>query len=385
MSGAQERSVNKTRVLCVDDEPQVLQGLALHLRQRFEVVSATSGAQGLELVASAGPFAVVLSDMRMPGMDGAAFLAKVRETAPDTVRMLLTGHAEVNAAIAAVNQGQIFRFLVKPCPPDQLRMAFEAAAEQHRLITAERVLLEQTLHGSIKTLVDILSITNPVAFGRAGRVRQLVRELAEALGLPDRWQLEVAAMLSQLGSVTLPDETARKYFAGEALTRDERAMVERLPDVTERLLANIPRLEPVREILAIQAGRRVSGGASEARAMAANALKIALDFDEIESRGVPLEEALDTLRGRTGAYVPQVLEALLTCKGVGAVRQELREVPLRGLAVGMVLAEDLKTRTGLLLVARGFEITPSFIERARNFADGYVREPVRVFVQVARK
>ncbi len=377
--------MKKTRVLCVDDEPQVLQGLALHLRQRFEVVSATSGAQGLELVGSAGPFAVVLSDMRMPGMDGASFLGKVREVAPDTVRMLLTGHADMNAAIAAVNHGQIFRFLIKPCPPDQLRMAFDAAEEQYRLITAERVLLEETLHGSIKTLVDILSITNPVAFGRAGRARQLVRELAEALGLPDRWQLEVAAMLSQLGSVTLPDETARKFFVGEALTREERTMVERLPDVTERLLANIPRLEPVREILAIQAGRRVSGGASEARAVAANALKIALDFDEIESRGVPLQEALDTLRGRTGAYLPQVFEALLSCKGVGAVRQELREVPLRGLVVGMVLAEDLKTRTGLLLVARGFEITPSFIERARNFADGYVREPVRVFVQVARK
>lgn len=377
--------MKKTKVLCVDDEPQVLQGLALHLHQKFEVVSATSGVQGLELVASAGPFAVVLSDMRMPGMDGASFLGKVREAAPDTVRMLLTGHADMNAAIAAVNHGQIFRFLIKPCPPDQLRMAFDAAEEQYRLITAERVLLEETLHGSIKTLVDILSITNPVAFGRAGRARQLVRELAEALGLPDRWQLEVAAMLSQLGSVTLPDDTARKYFAGEALTREERAMVERLPDVTERLLANIPRLEPVREILALQAGRRVSGGASEARAMAANALKLALDFDEIESRGVALQEALDTLRGRTGAYLPQVLEALFTCKGVGAVRQELREVSLRGLSVGMVLAEDLKTRTGLLLVARGFEITPSFIERARNFGDGYVREPVRVLVRVSRK
>jgi CheY-like chemotaxis protein len=385
VSGAQELSVKKTKVLCVDDEPQVLQGLALHLDQKFEVVSATSGVQGLELVASAGPFAVVLSDMRMPGMDGASFLGKVREAAPDTVRMLLTGHADMNAAIAAVNHGQIFRFLIKPCPPDQLRMAFDAAEEQYRLITAERVLLEETLHGSIKTLVDILSITNPVAFGRAGRARQLVRELAEALGLPDRWQLEVAAMLSQLGSVTLPDDTARKYFAGEALTREERAMVERLPDVTERLLANIPRLEPVREILALQAGRRVSGGASEARAMAANALKLALDFDEIESRGVALQEALDTLRGRTGAYLPQVLEDLFTCKGVGAVRQELREVSLRGLSVGMVLAEDLKTRTGLLLVARGFEITPSFIERARNFGDGYVREPVRVLVRVSRK
>jgi DNA-binding NtrC family response regulator len=116
-------ATERTKILCVDDEPRVLEGLALHLGRIFEMVTATSGREGLEVLAGQGPFTVVLSDMRMPGMDGAAFLSKVRQAAPDTTRMLLTGDTDLQAAIAAVNEGQIFRFLTKPCAPYNLRLA----------------------------------------------------------------------------------------------------------------------------------------------------------------------------------------------------------------------------------------------------------------------
>jgi len=244
------RKKSKTRVLCVDDEPRVLEGLALQLRRGYEVSGAPSGEAGLALLASDGPFAVVLSDMRMPQMDGASFLAQVRRKAPDTVRMLLTGHADMQAAIAAVNEGQIFRFLTKPCPPEQLRHSFEAATEQYRLVTAERVLLEQTLHGSVKALTEILAMTNPAAFGRATRIKKHVGQIANALGLEDRWQVEVAAMLSQLGLITLPDETAEKLHKGQKLSAEEVAMLARVLSVSAELLANIPRLEGVCELLA---------------------------------------------------------------------------------------------------------------------------------------
>ncbi|HEY1101065.1 MAG TPA: response regulator, partial [Myxococcota bacterium] len=180
----------RPKVLCVDDEPQVLEGLALHLRRGYTVVTATSGAAGLEALRQDPEIAVVLSDMRMPGMDGATFLAAVKQQAPESVRLLLTGQTDIESAAAAINNGQIFRFLTKPCPPTSLLAAFEAAFEQHRLITAERVLLEQTLHGSIKTLTDVLSLTNPISFGRANRVKKTVTALAEVLGIADRWQLE---------------------------------------------------------------------------------------------------------------------------------------------------------------------------------------------------
>jgi len=370
--------MDRVKVLCVDDEPHVLEGLALHLRRTCEVVVATSGRAGLEELARQGPFAVVLSDMRMPAMDGAAFLSQVREAAPDTTRMLLTGHADLQAAISAVNEGQIFRFLTKPCPPDQLRLAFDAAAEQHRLVTAERVLLEQTLHGSIKTLTDILSMTNPVAFGRATRIKKHVSELADALGMQNRWQVEVAAMLSQLGSISLPEETAERFYNGQELSAQEKAMVARMPKVTEELLANIPRLEPVREILTEQGTPLEAGRGKTDIPLGARILKIVVEFDELESRGLSVLLALDTMLGREGWYDPQILQAFVQIKGEQRV---VKEIPLQAVRVGMVFAEDVRTKAGILLVARGYEVTQSFIEKVRNFRKGLVNEPLLVVVK----
>ncbi len=192
------------RILLVDDEPAILEGLQFQLRKRFDVFTAANGLQGLAQIGSSAPFAVVLSDMRMPRMDGAEFLTRVRQAAPDTVRVLLTGQADIHSAIAVVNEGQIFRFLTKPCPPEQLHNTLQDAARQHHLLSAERDLLEKTLHGSIKALMDVLALTNAIAFGRATRIRQIVSELCDTLDVPQRWQVEVAAMVSQLGAITLP-------------------------------------------------------------------------------------------------------------------------------------------------------------------------------------
>lgn len=97
-------------ILCVDDESRVLDGLRLTLRHGFDVLTATSGAEGLAMLKRMAGATVVISDMRMPGMDGAAFLTQVKEQWPDSTRLLLTGEAGRDAAIAAVNEGQIFRF-----------------------------------------------------------------------------------------------------------------------------------------------------------------------------------------------------------------------------------------------------------------------------------
>jgi len=138
------------RVLFVDDEPQVLEGIQRALRKQVEVQTATSGAEGLRLLREAGPFALVVSDMRMPSVSGAQFLMKVREQSPDTVRLVLSGQADLQATIEAVNQGHIYRFLSKPCPVEQLLAAIEDGLKQHRLLVAEKVLLEQTLSGCVK-------------------------------------------------------------------------------------------------------------------------------------------------------------------------------------------------------------------------------------------
>jgi response regulator RpfG family c-di-GMP phosphodiesterase len=190
--------------------------------------------------------------MRMPEMDGAEFLSRVRERTPDVPRILLTGQSDMAQAIAAVNHGQIFRFLTKPCPAETLLAALRAAVEQQRLVTAERVLLEQTLRGSIKALIDVMSLANPLAFGRALRLKQHAAELVAALGLPGAWHIEVAAMLSQVGCVTLPPATQAKLYHGQVLSAEEMAMAEHLPRLAVQLLENIPRLDSVLAILAAQ-------------------------------------------------------------------------------------------------------------------------------------
>lgn len=379
--------MTRPRILCVDDEPNILEGLSLILRKRCEVETATSGTAGLELLQRDATFAVVLSDMRMPGMDGAAFLARARKIAPDAVRMLLTGQPDFDSAVAAVNEGHIFRFLTKPCPPPMLLSAVEGAAEQHRLITAERVLLEQTLHGSIKTLIDVLALTNPVSFGRATRLKLLVSDLAANLGMQERWQVEVAAMLSQLGYITLPAETAEKVYYGQALSGDEEKQISRLPAVTEQLLGNIPRLEAVREILATYAKpfRRSESPEKDPRrqlvARGAQLLGVAVDFDALEAQGNTVALVLDTMRGRAERYSPEALQALVAIRGSDVPRAEVRELPANAIRVGMVFAADVKTRSGMLLVTRGYEVTTGFLERLRNFGPGTVKEPLRVIVR----
>jgi response regulator RpfG family c-di-GMP phosphodiesterase len=372
------------KVLCVDDEPQVIQGLSLHLHREYEVAAAHSGAEGLAMLQEKGPFTVVLSDMQMPGMNGATFLAQVRELAPDTTRMLLTGQADLSSAIAAVNEGQIFRFLTKPCPPEQLRLAFKAAAEQHRLITAERELLEQTLQGSIKALVDVLSMTNPTLFGRTMRVKKHVSELAAQLQLPERWQVEVAAMVSQLGYITLPSETADKLYDGKMLTETEKEMVSRLPSVTGQILGHIPRLEVVQAILVKvpkhfhQSDTHLSDPEKQLIARAAHILRVAVDFDALESQGTTPEQAVDTMRGRSNCYDPEVLKAFAQMQRVGSQKKGFREMAISAVREGMVFAEDVRLANGTLLAARGYEVTAGFVERARYFRADYVKGPVRV-------
>ncbi len=359
-------------ILCVDDEPNVLEGLTLHLRRKYQVLTATSGSQGLELLRAHPEVAVVVSDMRMPGMDGAAFLKEARATAPDATRVLLTGQADLASAISAVNDGQIFRFLTKPLPPEQLQVALAAAVEMNRLVTAERVLLEQTLRGSIEALTDILALTNPLAFGRASRIQTLASELAGALSFGDRWQLDVAAMLSQIGFVTLPMEVVEKAQYARPLSDSERALVDRVPAITEQLLAHIPRLDAVRAMLARLAQRtwadpRAAGAAVDPVIdRGAQILRVALDYDTLESNGDSPAEAIDTMRAHSNRYAGDVLDALTRLRGESSERQEVRELRLGALREGMTLVEDLKLPSGILLAARGFTVSRSLVARIDN-------------------
>jgi response regulator RpfG family c-di-GMP phosphodiesterase len=371
------------RILCVDDEPRVVDGLAVQLRRDYQVLTAHSGQEALRILKEGAPPTVIVSDMRMPGMDGAALLKHVRQLYPDITRILLTGETARDAAVAAVNEGQIFRFLTKPCSTENLRAAIDAGVMQHRLASAERVLLQETLVGCIKALVDILAITNPVAFGRSARVKRLASALADAMGMKGFWQLEAAAMLSQIGYISLPVELVEKLYYGRRLDPEERVLADAAPQVARKLLGRIPRLDPVLEILsAVQkSANNLPEGLIKQGAMI---LSIVSEYDASVTQGNTIDGAIQKLRTNQTRYDLKIVNILESMTGGGVDAQEACEIAVGNIKPGMVFMDDLYTHVGTLLVPKGFEVTEAFLERARNFGPGILQEKVRVMAPVKK-
>jgi DNA-binding NarL/FixJ family response regulator len=374
------------RVLFVDDEPSVLEGIQRTLRKQGELHTATSGSDGLRKISESGPFALVISDMRMPIMNGAQFLAKVREQAPDTVRMILSGQSDLQATIAAVNDGHIFRFLSKPCPPDQLVAAVEDGLKQYRLLTAEKVLLEQTLNGSVQMLIEILGMILPAASSRASRLRRYAIELAAALALPARWEWGLAALVSQIGCVALPADILSKVESGVPLSDEEKRLYEAHPEVAGKLLAAIPRLEDVAAIVTAQFTVPDWRSKSEdlrqwdSRSVGQLLLRSAFEFDGLTMRGASRDAAIEVLRTSRLGFPQSIIKALSTLSQTSQERV-VRQVRLKDLAVGMILDEDLVSPKGIRLVPMGQEVTRTLIVRLTSIASGVgIAEPFRVQV-----
>ncbi len=354
------------KILFVDDEPEVLNGYKRSLHREFEIDTASSGADAIARLSDC-PYAVVVSDMRMPGMDGIQLLSRVHKVSPNTVRVMLTGHADLNTAIVAVNEGAIFRFLTKPCEIDLLKKVITTCLVQYRLVLAEKELLENTLMGSIKMLTDILCIANPPAFSRALRIRRYVKHMAHARHLEPEWQFEVAAMLSQIGSVTLASEVVEAAHQGQPLNDVDQKAFDQHPEFAGRLLANIPRLEGIAWIVAHQRpGSTIGDGQMpENIREGAGVLRVAVAFDDLTMRGLDYANALETLS--QNASLNQRAVQSLTTLPTDTANMEYRTVRIEDLATGMILQEEIRTTAGMLLVGRGQEITYPLAVRLVNF------------------
>jgi len=374
------------KILLVDDDANILEAYKRQLRKQFTIETAQGGRKGLEAVRTRGPFAVIVSDLRMPGMDGIQFLEAAREHAPDSVRCVLTGYADLNAAIAAVNKGNLFHFLTKPCSPEELSRALEVAVRQYQLIMAERELLEKTLTGSVQVLTEILSLVNPTAFGYASRIQRYIQHMATQLQLSNTWEFEIAAMLSQIGCVTLPAEVLRKMYADQPLSPHEQEMVTTHPKVTSELLAKIPRLEAVaRMIEGLQQPVDLRALAEslkqkETTELGTQMLLVALDFDRLVMRGMSPKVALAQMSQRKDRYLPRLLTTLENVE-LDLALQNTKAIHVHALMPGMILDEDLYAKNDSLLLAKGHQITPSIITHLHNFARTVgVVEPFRVTI-----
>jgi response regulator RpfG family c-di-GMP phosphodiesterase len=365
-------------VLCVDDEPMVLEGLERTLRQSFEVVTETKPLAALALLEKREhDFVAVMSDMRMPVMDGAKFLACAAEIAPNSTRLLLTGHAELNAAIAAVNTGRVFRFLCKPCSPNDLLAAVEAAAEQHQLRNVEKQLLEQTLTGSVRLLSEVLALTAPKIFTRNQQIQSYVLHLARSLGRADAWRFELAACLSMIGCAGLPEETLNRALSGATLDEQEARTFAEHPLTTHRLLKKIPHFEDVAEMILLQMDGVGGANATPDVRLGASMLRVARDVEQLVAGGATEAEAVAKLQPSCPA---EHLELLKLLGGLSSPPSgEIKELIVAQLTAQMVLEEDVKTKSGAVLVTAKKQLTLLLLERLLRFSRaGVVVEPIKV-------
>ena len=362
------------RILFVDDEPNVLSAVQRTLRGHFEVETCQDSTLAVSLVRSKTPFAVVVSDMRMPGMDGVEFLAEAKKNAPDTVRVMLTGNADQQTAIDAVNKGEIFRFLNKPTDPAVLRNVLELGIRQHQLITAEKELLEKTLNGSLKVLAEILSIVKPEIFGRTDRLRAKAKEIATQLGDIREWELDTAASLALLGCVGLSTELLDKVLQGAALNAAQKMEYAAHPLLAADLVKNIPRMESIADTLLYQHKHFDGTGfpADQRRGddlpIGARILHVVLAYDELKAQGWSDASIYENLRSRKSHFDPRVLEAFGACTEDAGASKVLR-IPIKEIRDGMRIEEDVKTTTGILLVCHGQEVTPTVRQHLMKFHD----------------
>jgi response regulator RpfG family c-di-GMP phosphodiesterase len=380
------------RILCVDDEPNVLEGYRRALRKDFDITIAAGGVEALALLNNGEEFAVIMSDMRMPIMDGIQFLRRVREIAPNSVRMMLTGNADQQTAIDAVNEGNIFRFLNKPCSPENIANALNAGLEQHDLLTAEKVLLSETLNKSLQVMVEILSLVNPTAFSRANRIKRQARNIAIYMGVKKVWEVEIAAMLSQIGCLTVPENILQKISNCKTLDEKELATYQQHPHVGRDLIARIPRLETIAEMIGNQ-NQRFNDGVkadertdkSDAAKLGARILKAVLDFDKLLDAGNLPHQALKELSARIGWYDSIVLEALRHLVQEAAEEFVEVDVNVNELKPGMLLAKPVYSTRDVLLLSEKQEITLPLILKLINLAEAEtISDVLRVSVPVGR-
>lgn len=376
------------KILLVDDDANLLSAMQRNFHRRFHLDTAESGEAGLAKIRQNGPYAVVVSDRQMPGMDGIQFLSTVRQTAPDTVRIMLTGNVDLEQAVRTVNEGNIFRFLIKPSSIEILAKALTDALAQYRLVIAEKELLNKTLNGSIKLLTEILSLVDAKSFGKADKLRALVIELSSKMPLAESWETQVAAMLSPIGYVTLPPDTLAKARSGTALSKIEHQLVTAVPETTARLLSNIPRLEEVAKIARYQFKHFDGGGfpddpvKGEAIPPGARLLKILTDMLALQKEGKSAAQALEELAAHDGVYDPHLLEAVRTVLKNSEDQTATSETILIGvndLATGMILHSDVSTQDGMLILSAGHYINQAVLEKIQNFSLIFgVQEPIYV-------
>ncbi|WAC73059.1 response regulator [Roseateles sp. SL47] len=410
-------------VLFVDDEPSILSALRRLVRpQGYRVLLASGGAEGLALLAQE-PVDVVVSDMRMPEMDGAAFLEKVHQSFPQVGRILLTGYADIQTTVAAVNLGQIQRYIAKPWDDRELLGAIEDSISRRRLALQNQALLALTARQneelaalnedltkrvrartqeleqvnamlersfseaqenfllSIQVFSGLMELREGGLVGYSRQVADLARRSARHLGLSQRQQedLHIAGLLHEIGKIGLPDSLLHKPVS--VMNADDLARYRRHPLNGEAALLPLAELQHVARLVRWQHERIDGHGfpdglSAEALPLDAQVLSAVSDYCSAlsgrlaEQRYSPAQ-AVQLIRGGAGTrYEHDVVEALQ--KALAEAPQDQaheRHLGAHEIQPGMVLSRDLITPKGTLLLAAGHVFDARMVRQIREFAN----------------
>lgn len=409
-------AAGRIRLLAVDDEPAVLRALrSLFRSSAYDLHLAESGAEALKILGE-HPIDVIISDMRMPGMDGMELLSEAKRRFPEPVRIVLSGYAEPDRVIGVLNEAGIFAYVSKPWDSADLKLKVHRAAEQLRLRqlteyqndqlerlnssledkvrerTAELSSakdrlnlaleeLDESYRSVVKMLADMAERRMPAVRGHGQRVARTSRRLALALGLSaeEVRDIETAALLHDIGLVVVPDEILA--VSPDCMTEDQLRQYQRHPVLGEITLIGIPVMRQVAAIIRshheLYDGNGFPDGlVGEAIPLGARVVALANDYDsllEAERTGEILieEEAYARLCRDAGhRYDPRLLDLLgrvgRAPSKSGIQIDEVRVLQTEDLEPGMVLYEKLLSRDGMLLLSAGQRVSEQAIAAIRR-------------------
>lgn len=376
-------------VLVADPDPGVQSGFTRLFGESYNIVCYSESDEALKFLKSNSNVSVIFSCFNLPGRGGVAFLRAAETVVPLATRIMLTREKSADAIKKTLNEARAFLYLEKPCEAAELVTAIETAIAHHEQLAKERALLERTLSGSVKMLIEMLALFHPDAFRRTPMVRKQALVLAKMLGMEKTWELEMAVMLSPLGEALLPKQILARYRGARSLTEQEREILGKAPVQTRELLKNIPQLERVSEYLYLAArgfdgsGFPADGPSGKDIPQISRILKLLTDLWYASPETGPDAAAFEALTINRRKYDPALLDmaksALLEQVPEGA-KKHVAECYIRSLRPNDVLLDDvLSESTHELVLARGHLLSPTTIRRLQHFNQtSGIRQPIRV-------
>ena len=362
------------RILLVDDEKNLLDGLKRRFHRKFTIDVADNAKKGLQQLQSNVKYALVISDQQMPGMDGIAFLKEVMKTYPHTVRIMLTGKADKQNTIDSVNECQVFRYLSKPCSLDELANAINDGLVYHRSLISDFELLQKTMSGSVKLLIDILKINDPDHFIHISALRKMAQQFVTGMDTVNAWELDMAIMLSPIGNAALPPEISAKRIQGTSLNRIEQNLMTSAPKIAHDLLLNIPQMKAVADTIHYM-DKAYDGSGFPFNTVKGRDIPIGsrimflLNHIVQQTDGkLPTDTDFAALEKNKHLFDPRLFQrAIETLQQVKQSEYIRLNVPITDLMQGDTLVEDLRTKAGDLALSAKNELTETLLQRVINF------------------